>query len=138
MFKDQLPTILNCCLKKTPTKRSFYSPDTITKSSCVLNNHLLDEKRENLDLFEPVFKKRKEYSEFYLDLCNIIGHPDYLKDGVIIGDNDTEDEKNWHIVSTISLNPLLDEELTLWKYIKDDIWDERKVSVRKILQLNAF
>ena len=84
---------------------------------------------ENLDF---------EYNDFYIDLCKIIGHPNYFKNGLDIDIDDNEYNKNWYITSTIKFQSKLSDKITLWKHIKEDIWDEKILSVKEILQLNGI
>lgn len=78
-----------------------------------------------------------EYNELYEDMCKIIGNTNYFKNGLIIGDNNDYD-KNWYISSTIKFKSELDDKITLWKHIKNDIWHERILTVKEILQLNGI
>ena len=84
---------------------------------------------ENLDF---------EHNDFYIDLCKIISNPDYLKNGLDISIEDNKSDKNWYITSCIKFQTKLDDTLVLWKHIKDDIWDEKTLSVKEILQLNGI
>lgn len=78
-----------------------------------------------------------EYNELYEDMCKIIGNTNYFKNGLIIGDNNDYD-KNWYISSTIKFKCELDDQIILWKHIKNDIWHERILTVKEILQFNGF
>lgn len=77
------------------------------------------------------------YNDFYLDMCRIIGNKNYLKNGIVINDTGDDYEKNWYICSTIKFQTELEDKLILWKHIEDNIWDEKTLTVKEILQLNG-
>ena len=77
------------------------------------------------------------FNDFYTDLINIIGHPTYLKEGIIINDDNTEKSKNWYICSTIKFNASLDDKIIVWKHINGSKWDQKIITVKNILQLNG-
>ena len=78
-----------------------------------------------------------DHNDFYLDMCKIIGNKNYLKNGLVINDTGDDYEKNWYICSTIKFHTELEDKLILWKHIKDNIWDEKTLTVKQILQLNG-
>jgi hypothetical protein len=77
------------------------------------------------------------HNDFYLDMCKIIGNTNYLKNGIVINDTGDDYEKNWYICSTIKFQTELEDKLILWKHIEDNIWDEKTLTVKEILQLNG-
>ena len=78
-----------------------------------------------------------DYNDFYLELCTIIGNKNYFKNGIVINNTGDDNGKNWYISSTIKFQSELDDKIVLWKHIKNNIWDEKILTVKEILQLNG-
>lgn len=77
-------------------------------------------------------------NEFYTDIMNIISSESYFNKGVLAELNDIEENYGWYIVSTIRFKTELTDEITLWKYdINQNLWQEKIISARLLLQLNG-
>lgn len=116
---------------KVKKKDLFMSP-------CAQNNSFVNKFISSDEFSINSDEESIEYNDFYLDVCKIIGSSNYFKNGIVIDDTGNDYEKNWYICSTIKFQTQLNDKLILWKHIEGDIWDEKILSVKEILQLNGI
>jgi len=125
---------LNCSCFKFSTPKNNVSFNIDDSSFFEYSSSTNSNYSNDSDDFEDI---NITFNDFYIDLINIIGHPNYLKEGIIIKDDNSEKSKNWYICSTIKFNADLDDKIIVWKHIKDSKWDQQIITVKKILQLNG-